>query len=153
LRPDAHTSGFSISQFLNKEHAVWPVRPSKIRPYGRWRQHLGVLAAAGLLGDVPGEWSRAALLAYAAVLLGLLTGIGSASGTLPVLGASLLALGGLFDGFAALSLGGARGHTLLAAAFAALTALAWLRSNIGLPWPLALVGALACVIAIVRVQL
>jgi hypothetical protein len=114
---------------------------------------LGVFAAAGLLGDVPGEWSRAALLAYAAVLLGLLTGVGSASGTLPVLGASLLALGGLFVGFAALSLGGARGHTLLAAAFAALTALAWLRSNIGLPWPLALVGALACVIAIVRDQL
>jgi hypothetical protein len=26
------------------------------------------------LGDVPGEWSRVALLAYAAVLLGLLTG-------------------------------------------------------------------------------
>src|SRR5512144_1028496 len=84
---------------------------------------LGVLAAAGMLGDVPGEWSRAALLAYASVLLGLLTGVGSASGTLPVLGASLLALGGLFVGFAALSLGGAHGHTLLAAAFAALTAL------------------------------
>ena len=57
---------------------------------------LGLLAAAGLLSDVPGEWSRAALLAYAAVLLGLLTGIGSASGALPVLGTSLLALGGLF---------------------------------------------------------
>jgi hypothetical protein len=114
---------------------------------------LGVLAAAGLLGDVPGEWSRAALLAYAAVLLGLLTGVASASGTLPVLGASLLALGGLFVGFAALSLGGARGHTLLSAAFATVTALAWLRSKIGLPWPLPLVGALACVIAIVRDQL
>src|SRR5512144_1491766 len=91
---------------------------------------LGMLAAAGLLGDVPGEWSRAALLAYAAVLLGLLTGVASASGTLPVLGASLLALGGLFVGFAALSLGGTRGHMLLAAAFAALTELAWLRSKI-----------------------
>ncbi len=114
---------------------------------------LGVLAAAGMLGDVPGEWSRAALLAYASVLLGLLTGVGSASGTLPVLGASLLALGGLFVGFAALSLGGAHGHTLLAVAYAALTALAWLRPNTGLPWPLGLVGALACVIAIARDRL
>jgi hypothetical protein len=114
---------------------------------------LAVLAAAGLLGDVPGEWSRAASLAYASVLLGLLIGVGSASGALPVLGASLLALGGLFVGFAALSLGGAHGHILLAAAFAALTALAWLRPDTSLPWPLALVGAMACVISIVRDQL
>jgi hypothetical protein len=114
---------------------------------------LAVLAAAGMLGDVPGEWSRAALLAYDSVLLGLLIGVGSASGALPVLGASLLALGGLFVGFAALSLGGAHGHMLLAAAFAALTALAWLRPDTGLPWPLALVGAMACVISIVRDQL
>jgi hypothetical protein len=111
---------------------------------------LGVLAAAGLLGGVLGEWSRAALLAYSSVLLGLMTGVGSASGTLPVLAASLLGLGGLFVGFAALSLGGAYGHTLLAGAYVALTAVAWLRPNIGLPWPFALVAALACVIAIVQ---
>jgi hypothetical protein len=114
---------------------------------------LVMLAAAGMLGDVPGEWSRAALLGYASALLGLLTGVGSASGTLPVLGASLLGLGGLFIGFTALSLGGTHGHTLLAAAYAALTALARLRPNSGLPWPLALIGALTCVIAIVRDRL
>ena len=111
---------------------------------------LGVLAAVGLLGDVPGEWGRAALLAYASVLLGLLTGIAAGAAALPVLAASVLAVGGLFMGFAALSLGGAPGHALLVISYAALTALAWLRPNIGLPWPLAFIGALSCLIALVR---
>lgn len=109
---------------------------------------LGVLAAVGLLGDVPGEWGRAALLAYASVLLGLLTGTAAAAAALPV-----LAVGGLFMGFVALSLGGALGHALLVISYAALTALAWLRPNIGLPWPLAFIGALTCLIALVRERL
>lgn len=111
---------------------------------------LGLLAGAGMLGDVPGEWSRSALLAYASVLLGLLSGIVLASGTLPVAGAAPLALGGLLVGFAALSLGGAPGQALMVAAYAVLVALAWFRPTAGLPWVLPLLAALACLVAFVR---
>lgn len=112
---------------------------------------LGVLTAVGLLGDVPGEWGRAALLAYASVLLGLLTGIAAGAAALPALAA--LAVGGLFMGFAALSLGGTPGHALLVMSYAALTVLAWLRPNSGVPWPLALIAGIACLITLVRTAL
>jgi hypothetical protein len=114
---------------------------------------LGVLMAVALLGDVPGEWGRAAVLAYASVLLGLLTGIGAGGAALPVPAGSVLAVGGLFMGFAALSLGGTPGHALLGMSYAALTVLAWLRPNIGVPWPLALIGGIACLITLVRTAL
>lgn len=128
----------------------------RFRDSGLWvlaAAPLGVLTAVGLLGDIPGEWGRAALLAYASVLLGLLTGVGAAGAALPVPAASALAVGGLFMGFAALGLGGTPGHGLLVMSYAALTVLAWLRPNIGVPWPLAPIGGIACLITLVRTTL
>jgi hypothetical protein len=111
---------------------------------------LGVLTAMGLLGDVPGEWGRAALLAYASILLGLVTGMAAGAAALPVPAASVLAVGGLFIGFAALSLGGSLGHALLVMSYAALTVLAWLRPNSGMPLPLVLIGGVVGLITLVR---
>jgi hypothetical protein len=79
-----------------------------------------LLGAGAFLRHVPGEWSRGALLAWAAVLLAYLSGMTTPAGV-----GAWSAVAGLAIAFAALALGGTIGLGLLAAAFAALAAAAF----------------------------
>ena len=101
-----------------------------------------VLAGGALLRSVPGEWSQSALLAWAAVGLGFLSG--QASGSAPMLGAA-----GLLLGFLALALGGAVGLGVLAALYLALTA-ASLIGLVASPWFVAALLAAACAAGAIR---
>ena len=100
-----------------------------------------VLAFGALLRSVPGEWSQSALLAWAAVGLGFLSG---QSGSTPAL-AGL----GLTLGFAVLALGGQPGLVALAAVYAAL-AIAAMLGVVVVPWPVAALLAGACALGAAR---
>jgi hypothetical protein len=95
-----------------------------------------LLGVGAFLRHVPGEWSRAALLAWAAVLLARLMG------SAPPAAASWSGVLGLAIAFAALVLGGAAGLGLLALAFALLAA-AGLAGIPAPPWGLCLATAVA----------
>lgn len=95
-----------------------------------------LLAAGVFLRHVPGEWSRAALLAWAAVLLAYL------AGQMPPGAASWSGVVGLAIAFAALAVGGSAGLGLLALAFALLAA-AGLAGIVAAPLGLCLVTAAA----------
>lgn len=96
-----------------------------------------ILAGGALLRSVPGEWSQSALLAFAAVALGFVTG--------QLVGATPLAALGLALGFVALAVGGATGLTGLAVVYGVLAAAAF-AGTITAPWPAALVLAAACAV-------
>lgn len=109
-----------------------------------------VLSAVGLFGHAPGEWGRAALLAYAAVLLGCLGGMAIPGfAEVPWLG-RLVAATAVGTGFVALSVGGAAGHWVIAAGHAAFALVCLARPEVALPWPLAALAAAAAVLAAVR---
>lgn len=76
------------------------------------------LGAGSFLRDVPGDWSRSALLAWLAVSLAHLTAVEALLG----ISRDVHAVAGLLIAFTALSLGGPIGLGLLAVAFALLTA-------------------------------
>ncbi len=111
-----------------------------------------VLSGLGLFGHVPGEWGRAALLAYAAVLLGCLGGMILAAQPPGDWTGRLAAGTAVAIGFAGLSLGGAAGHGAVAAGHAIFVVFALLRAEAGLPWPLAAATAAAGVLAALRSQ-
>lgn len=111
---------------------------------------LVVLGGVGLFAHVPGEWGRAALLAYAAVLLGCLGGMALAGAGEAVWTGRLVAAAAVGIGFLALSLGGPAGHWLAAGGHALVALLALTRLEAGLPWPLSFLAAAACVVAAVR---
>lgn len=82
------------------------------------------LAIVGFLGDAPGEWGRAALIAWTSLVAALLAGAALQSG------AGALAWLALALGLAAIMIGGPPGLVVAAVAVAALGALAT-----GLPTP------------------
>jgi len=78
-----------------------------------------VLGAGAWLAHVPGEWSRAALLAWSVVVLAYLVGTAVAPQS------SAWAAVALGAAFAALALGGAAGLGLAAVLLGVLAALGW----------------------------
>lgn len=108
-----------------------------------------VLTGLSLIGHMVGEWASGALLAYGAVLLGFLSGVaagGARTGVWQLAGGV-----GAVTAFAALSIGGPAGLTILVVAFAVLSTLAEIRPLPGLPWVLFAIGAVSCLMVAVGV--
>jgi hypothetical protein len=107
-----------------------------------------ILACIALAGHMIGEWGRGALLAYAAVLLGFLSGIGAAGSATGA--AQALSSVGVVLAVIALFLGGPTGLSVLAVAYGLFTALVLVRPGPGLPWLLLAIAGGACLIAALR---
>lgn len=107
-----------------------------------------VLGGIALLGHMIGEWGRGALLAYAAVMLGFVCGVGAAQMATPP--GHVVAALGVVIAVVALALGGPTGATVLAVAYALSTALLLAKPQNGLPWLLPAVAAAACLIVVLR---
>ena len=112
---------------------------------------LSVLTAIALVGNMIGEWGRGALLAYAAVLLGFLSGATAAGST--AASAQVLGGAGAFIAVIALSLGGPAGLVVLALAYGLSTPLMLVKPNSGAPWLLLAIAGLACLIVALRYRL
>lgn len=107
-----------------------------------------VLTAIALVGNMIGEWGRGALLAYAAVLLGFLSGagvVGSTAAPVQVLGGV-----GVFVAVVALFLGGSAGLVVLAGAYGLSMALVLVRPNSEAPWLLLAIASAACFVVALR---
>lgn len=100
------------------------------------------LGGVALVGDMIGDWGRGGLLAYAAVLLSFIAGIGAA-GEGPTAG-HLAGTAGVVVATTALFLGGSTGLTVVALGYGILLAVALFRSSSDMPWPLLAVAAAIC---------
>lgn len=105
---------------------------------------LVVLVVVALLGHMIGDWARGMLLAYGAVLLGFLGGAAASGSSAPVIQAAGII--GALAAVGALALGGSAGLLVLATAYGAMAASAFLKPAIGLPWPLLLAAGAACLL-------
>lgn len=102
------------------------------------------LAAVALIGHMIGEWGRDMLLAYSAVLMGFLSGIGAAGSTMAVF--QIVNGIGAVVAVGALLVGGPAGLTVLAVAYAGSAALVLVKPEVGVSWPLPAIAAVVCFI-------
>lgn len=94
------------------------------------------------VGDMIGDWGRGALLAYAAVLMGFVAGIGATGEEAAT--SYLVATAGIVTATIALFLGGSTGLTILAAGYGILLAFAMSGTVSRMPWPLLAIAAVVC---------